>query len=82
MTPRGPGKRRARRRAVMTLGLLAVLGLSAGWAVLQWAYPLKYTDAVERYAAEYGLSPALVYGIIHTESRFGPTRCRRSARAG
>ena len=72
MTPRSMGKRRGRRRAVITLGLLAVLALSAGWAVLQLAYPLKYTDAVERYAAQYGLSPALVYGIIHTESRFRP----------
>ncbi len=71
MTPRGIKKRRTRRVA-LTLGLLAVLGLSAGWAALQWIYPLKYTEAVEKYAAQHGLSPALVYGIIHTESRFRP----------
>lgn len=71
MMPRGTKKRRSRRLA-LTLGLLALLGVSAGWAALQWAYPLKYTDAVEKYAAQYGLSPALVYGIIHTESRFRP----------
>lgn len=67
----GNRKRRTRRRAVVTLGVLTV-ALLAGRLALQWAYPLKYTDAVEQYAAEYGLSPALVYGIIHTESRFRP----------
>lgn len=68
---RGSGGRRTRRRALTALGVLTA-ALLAGWMALQWAYPLKYTDAVERYAAEYGLSPALIYGIIHTESRFRP----------
>ncbi|MFV0497591.1 MAG: lytic transglycosylase domain-containing protein [Candidatus Fimivivens sp.] len=63
--------RRIKRRAIRALFGLALVLLS-GWLVLQWLYPLKYSDAVERYAAEYEVSPALVYGIIHTESRFRP----------
>ncbi|HWP50255.1 MAG TPA: lytic transglycosylase domain-containing protein [Clostridia bacterium] len=66
---RGLRARRTRRRTVMLLGVLAVV-LLVGRLALQWAYPMKYSSAVEQYAAEYGLSPALIYGIIHTESRF------------
>lgn len=63
--------RKNKRRGMVPLCVMAVVLLS-GWLALQWAYPLKYTEAVERYAEEYGLSPALIYGIIHTESRFRP----------
>lgn len=36
-------------------------------------YPLKYTQAVEQYAAENGLDPLLLYTVIRTESGFDPT---------
>lgn len=36
------------------------------------AYPLEYTGYVEKYAKENNLETALVYGVIHTESRFNP----------
>ena len=36
------------------------------------AYPLEYTDLVNKAAKEYNLQPALIYGVIHTESRFNP----------
>lgn len=36
------------------------------------AYPLEYTDFVNKAAKEYNLQPALIYGVIHTESRFNP----------
>lgn len=36
------------------------------------AYPLEYTDLVNKAAKEYNLQPALIYGVIHTESRFDP----------
>ena len=68
---RGLKGRRIKRRVVLSLCGLT-LALLAGWLAVQWAYPLKYADTVEQCAAEYGLSPALVYGIIHTESRFRP----------
>lgn len=34
------------------------------------AYPLEYTDLVNKAAKDYNLEPALIYGVIHTESRF------------
>ena len=36
------------------------------------AYPLEYTDLVNKAAKDYNLQPALIYGVIHTESRFNP----------
>jgi membrane-bound lytic murein transglycosylase C len=32
----------------------------------------KYRDAVDRYAAQYKVSPSLVYAVIRTESNFNP----------
>lgn len=65
--------RRIRRlRRLAALIILVVLLLLCGRLALRLRYPLKYTEAVERYSAQYGLSPALTYGIIYTESRFRP----------
>ena len=36
------------------------------------AYPLEYTDLVNKAAEDYKLEPSLIYGVIHTESRFDP----------
>ncbi len=33
---------------------------------------LEYTDLVNKAAKDYNLQPALIYGVIHTESRFDP----------
>lgn len=35
-------------------------------------YPMKYTEFVEKYSAEYGVEPELVYAVIKTESSFNP----------
>lgn len=35
-------------------------------------YPLKYTQLVEKYSAEYGLEKTPVYAIINSESSFKP----------
>lgn len=34
--------------------------------------PLSYNEYVEKAAKDYNLSPALIYGIIRTESNFNP----------
>jgi soluble lytic murein transglycosylase len=39
-------------------------------ADMELYYPRPYQDLVETYAAEAGISPALLYGLIHTESAF------------
>lgn len=33
---------------------------------------MKYTEFVEKYSAEYGVEPELVYAVIKTESSFNP----------
>mgnify|MGYP000070430551 CR=1 FL=1 len=33
-------------------------------------YPLKHTELVEKYAADYGVDKALIYAVIRTESSF------------
>ena len=38
--------------------------------ILQSQYPIKYSDLVEKYAAEYKLDKSLVYAVIRTESKF------------
>ncbi len=59
-------------------GVLTVAIVIAGILVFREAqdrfyraqYPLKYTEWVEQYAAEYELDPVLVYAVICTESGF------------
>ncbi|MEG0456578.1 MAG: lytic transglycosylase domain-containing protein [Oscillospiraceae bacterium] len=36
------------------------------------AYPLKYTEYVEKYSKEYNLDIAFVYAVIKSESSFNP----------
>lgn len=40
--------------------------------VARTKHPLKYTEEVERWSAEYGLDPLLLYAVIFTESGFKP----------
>ncbi|WP_418666172.1 lytic transglycosylase domain-containing protein [Allofournierella sp.] len=66
-----------KRRWVVWLLLLALLAAAGIWVLrvglhrLDLArYPQKYSEAVDRYAAENGLDPLLVYTVIRTESGF------------
>ncbi len=36
------------------------------------AYPLKYTEIVEKYSFEYGIPQAVIYATIKCESNFDP----------
>jgi soluble lytic murein transglycosylase len=53
----------------VVLVLAAMLGV---WQTMEqhFFYPRRYSAWVEQYAAEYELDPALLYAVIHTESRF------------
>ena len=42
-------------------------------ADIDYHYPLLYRDMIEKYAAEYNLSPAFVSAVIRNESSFRPT---------
>jgi soluble lytic murein transglycosylase len=39
-------------------------------SVLKYLYPLKETEIISHYSAEYGLEPSLLYAIVKTESGF------------
>lgn len=41
-------------------------------SALKVFYPMKYNEFVEKYSAEYGIEPELVYAVIKTESSFNP----------
>ena len=71
------GRSRARRRrAVPWLILLALLilalplALRAPDAVQKLLHPLRYEAEIRAAAAEYGLEPTFVAGVIYVESRY------------
>ena len=47
--------------------------------VMKIAYPQKYSEYVNKAAADYNLPPALIYAVIRTESRPRLSGCCRSA---
>ncbi|MBQ9081913.1 MAG: lytic transglycosylase domain-containing protein [Clostridia bacterium] len=49
--------------------LVVVIGGSAVWHAM---FPQKYSELVEKYAAQHEVDPALVYAVIKTESNFNP----------
>ncbi len=51
---------------VLVLSLLFLVVLVAARAF----YPVKYRDAVDKYSAEFGLDPSLLYAVIRVESGF------------
>ena len=57
--------------ALLLIGIVLLLALrSAVQLIEKAAYPQKYNESVQQYAALYKVEPALVYAIIRTESGF------------
>lgn len=54
--------------AAVLFGSFCVTGKS----ILKSLYPLKYTEYVEKYSAEFGVEKELLYAVIKTESSFNP----------
>ena len=72
-------KKRSRFSVCVEIVMLAALIVGAFFLLrtgyrryMLKAYPMLYTEAVQRYADEYGITPSLIYGIIRTESEFNP----------
>ncbi|MDR1093879.1 MAG: lytic transglycosylase domain-containing protein [Clostridiales bacterium] len=63
-------KRPARLFVWVTFALFAVALVS--FVAVRLSYPYKYSAEIAAAAADYGLSPALVCGVIRTESGFDP----------
>ena len=58
---------------LLTVVVAAVWLLRMGYQrYMETAYPLEYTEYVEKYATEYGFEPSLIYAIVRTESKFFP----------
>lgn len=55
---------------LLTLVILAVIGIFASRYVLEYLYPLEYTEYVEKYSSEYKLDKHMVYAVIKAESGF------------
>lgn len=49
---------------------LTLLFLGSIFMVGRQLFPLTHGETIRAYAAQYGVSPFLVYSVIHTESRF------------
>lgn len=53
--------------------VIAFFGVRVGYdAVMTYLYPHKYSEYVEKYAAEYEIDDVLLYSVIRTESGFDP----------
>lgn len=68
-----------RRRPAVTLITLLIVVILVGTGIyfgysffMEQAYPLRYEDIVTREAEKYDVDPALVYGVIRSESSFRP----------
>ena len=69
---------RGLRRRLGFLAAVAVAALAVAAAVAPWAdkavqevkLPLRHEDIIRQQASDKGLDPALIAGVIYTESRF------------
>ncbi len=70
MTPKGKIK------SVILILISALLLFAAfavtGKSIMKIIYPLKYTEYVEKYSADFGIDKNLLYAVIKTESSFNP----------
>lgn len=64
---------------LLSVGIAGIL--LAGFFEKQ-SYPLKYSEYVDKYCAEYGVPRSLVYAVIRTESRFDPEAVSRVGAKG
>ncbi|MCL2463168.1 MAG: lytic transglycosylase domain-containing protein [Defluviitaleaceae bacterium] len=63
--------KRAKKRGWLKAVILTALAVLVVGAVLAAArYPLKHLDIIRENAGKYGLDPAFVCAVIHTESKF------------
>lgn len=52
--------------------LIFTLTAVSGKTLLRVLYPVKYSELVSQYSAEYGVAEPLLYAVIKTESSFNP----------
>lgn len=72
MKPKQRSLRSGIGMALLALTALVLTVVMAGAMLMHSLFPRKYSQLVEKYAAEYDLDPALIYAVIKTESDFNP----------
>lgn len=70
MTPKG--KIKAGILIFLAAAILFGAFFATGKSVMKIIYPMKYTEYVEKYSEEYGISRELLFAVIKTESSFNP----------
>lgn len=55
---------------LLVTAILIVLLAYSQRLYLKKAYPIKYSEYVEKYSAEYDVDPHFIYAVIRTESNF------------
>lgn len=66
------GKLKAAMLILLALALVFAVAAFGFNAAIKMIYPLKYSEYVERYSAEFGVEKNLIYAVIKTESSFNP----------
>ena len=64
--------KKAKKTAFVLLVFLILAAFVRFYVLPKHFFPKKYSDIVEKYAAEYGLDENLVYAMIKAESNFNP----------
>ena len=69
--------------AIVCIALITGIVLSLTATLLERiSYPRKYRELVEKYAEEFHVPEAIVYGVIRTESNFDPNAVSISGAKG
>lgn len=80
MTPKG----KIKTTILITIAAAVLFGafFVTGKSVMKIIYPMKYTEYVEKYSSEYGISSELLFAVIKTESSFNPDAVSDADAAG
>ena len=65
-------RKKQQRKKIIIITVSLCLTLLIAVYVFRAVFRTKYDDLIEKYAAEYEIEPAVLYGFIKTESNFNP----------
>ncbi len=57
---------------IVIILIFAIAAYYGSRAYINYEYPVKYTELVEKYSAQYDVEEELIYAVIKTESGFDP----------
>lgn len=57
---------------LVVVGFVCIKIVKVQDRILEWMYPRKYQEQVEKYAKQYQQDPLLIFSIIKAESNFNP----------